>query len=300
VRAEATARELEEALARRDLTLGALGPRLGDRTVGALLAAPHPSEATPRGRFVDRCASLDAVLPDGTAITTRLAPRRATGPDLAHALLDARGTTGRITAAHLRVERAPQHVVHLGFAWPASSGASAIRRARELLACGVEPAHLFAYRLPRADALGDGRLGSLASTTAPGGSDATRVVLGMRLDGPRELVEAEERLAVALCTDGAEGVRAMPPSEIAEETASAWPSSLHQRFVPWAALDAEWSRPVAGLLIASLRSAGAALLAPSHGGDVTHDAERPSPVAAALRAALAERLGSPRSPSENK
>ena len=55
------------------------------------------------GRFVQACAGVAAILANGTEIATRVAPRKATGPDLMHALVGARGTLGLITSATIRV-----------------------------------------------------------------------------------------------------------------------------------------------------------------------------------------------------
>src|SRR5690242_18050314 len=76
-----TFQALEEELAARGLTLGPLPAWARGRTLGALLAAPRPSEAAPRiGRFTRACAGVQGLLPDGTEIATRVAPRKATGP----------------------------------------------------------------------------------------------------------------------------------------------------------------------------------------------------------------------------
>jgi alkyldihydroxyacetonephosphate synthase len=106
VQAGLTVEQLEIVLAERGLTLGPVPHSSRARTVGALLSAPRPSEAAPRtGRLTATCAGIAAVLADATALSTRVAPRKATGPDLMHALVGARGTLGLITAATLRVQR---------------------------------------------------------------------------------------------------------------------------------------------------------------------------------------------------
>jgi len=68
--------------------------------------------------LADRVVALQAALPDGSLLTTPLAPRRATGPDLAALLLGSGGMLGVILAATLRVDRLPQRIATLGYVLP--------------------------------------------------------------------------------------------------------------------------------------------------------------------------------------
>ena len=132
---------LELLLAERALTLGPLPGWSRTRTLGALLAAPRPSEASPRsGRFVQQCVGIAAVLPDGTEVATRLAPRKATGPDLMHAIVGARGTLGLITAATVRVQRRQESRLTAAFRLPTLP--AALTAARALLVRGGRPVDL--------------------------------------------------------------------------------------------------------------------------------------------------------------
>jgi FAD/FMN-containing dehydrogenase len=159
--------KLEAQLGDRGLTLGPLPPSSRARTLGALLAAPRPSEASPRvGRFVAACAGIAAILPDGIELTTRVAPRKATGPDLMHAVLGARGTLGLITSATVRVQRRQE--ARLDAAWKLPSLAAALATARALLVRGGRPLDL-----------------------AVSGAG----VLSLSVDGPAPLCDAERGLA---------------------------------------------------------------------------------------------------------
>jgi len=186
---------LEERLNARGLTLGALPPASRERTVGAALAAPRPSEATPRGRLADACAALDAVLADGALIHTRLAPRRATGPDLSRALIGARGATGVIVAAWLRLARLPPS--RAWAAWAFAGGEKAIAAARALLDRGARPADL---------SVADGAVASRVIGDAVAAGEA---LLAIRFEGVAAMVDAERALASALC-DGARSLADAP------------------------------------------------------------------------------------------
>jgi FAD/FMN-containing dehydrogenase len=132
---------LERLLGERGLTLGPMIASSRGRGLGALLAAPRPSEASPRtGRFVSQCCGVAGLLADGTEITTRVAPRKATGPDLMHAIVGGRGTLGIITSATLRIYRRGEVREDAAFQFGAPE--AALRAARSLLVSGGRPLDL--------------------------------------------------------------------------------------------------------------------------------------------------------------
>jgi alkyldihydroxyacetonephosphate synthase len=101
-----SAHDLEAVLAPRGLTLGDYPPASLAATLGGLLAVRTPGKSSPRHGFLeDAVLGVSAVLADGRAVHTRVAPRRATGPDLARALCGSEGTLGLITSLVLRVHR---------------------------------------------------------------------------------------------------------------------------------------------------------------------------------------------------
>jgi FAD/FMN-containing dehydrogenase len=68
-----------------------------------------PGKSSARhGFFEDAVVGVSAVLADGRTVHTRVAPRRATGPDLARALCGSEGTIGFITSAVLRIHAKPE------------------------------------------------------------------------------------------------------------------------------------------------------------------------------------------------
>ncbi|RMH37904.1 MAG: FAD-binding oxidoreductase [Deltaproteobacteria bacterium] len=104
-----TAHALERMLAPRGLTIGDYPPAALAATLGGLVAVRTPGKSSVRhGFFEDAVLGVSAVLADGRMIHTRVAPRRATGPDLARALCGSEGTLGYITSIVLRVHRRPE------------------------------------------------------------------------------------------------------------------------------------------------------------------------------------------------
>jgi alkyldihydroxyacetonephosphate synthase len=75
-------------------------------SLGGILAVRTPGKSSARhGFFEEAVVGVSAVLADGRTIHTRVAPRRATGPDLARALCGSEGTIGVITSVVLRIHR---------------------------------------------------------------------------------------------------------------------------------------------------------------------------------------------------
>lgn len=129
VQAGLTAMALEEVLAPRGLSLGDFPPSSLGSSIGGLLAVRTPGKASRRhGFFEDAVLGVSAVLADGRTVHTRVAPRRASGPDLVRALCGSEGTIGVITAAVLRVHRQPETRFLAAFALPSFGDALAAVR----------------------------------------------------------------------------------------------------------------------------------------------------------------------------
>lgn len=199
-----TAGALEALVNARGLTLGPLPPSSRGRTLGALLAAPRPSEASPRaGRFTAQCIGLSALLPDGTEVSTRIAPRKATGPDLMHMVIGARGTLGLVTSATIRLQRRGEMRHEAAFALPTIE--AALKAARALLVAGGRPLDLAVSGQP--------------------------TVLWLHTDGTPAHAEAERELAAKIArAHGGEPVPVTPPPQ--------WTRAPHERFVALEAIEA--------------------------------------------------------------
>ncbi|MCB9541973.1 MAG: FAD-binding oxidoreductase [Myxococcales bacterium] len=102
VEAGATWAGVEARLGEQGLTLGPL-MGLGDEMIAESLAAPWDRRPSPRfGWLRDGLLALRAALPSGVT-RCAVAPRRATGPDLARVPVGAGQRAGLITDVHLRV-----------------------------------------------------------------------------------------------------------------------------------------------------------------------------------------------------
>ena len=104
-----TGLELEKILGPRNLSIGDYPPSVLTSSLGGIIAVRTPGKSSARhGFFEDAVVGVSAVLADGRTVHTRIAPRRATGPDLARALMGSEGTIGFITSAVLRIHQRPE------------------------------------------------------------------------------------------------------------------------------------------------------------------------------------------------
>ena len=109
VQAGMTGLALERVLAPRGLSIGDYSPSMLGSTLGGIVAVRTPGKSSARhGFFEDAVIGLSAVLADGRTVHTRVAPRRATGPDLGRALCGSEGTLGFLTSLVLRIHRRPE------------------------------------------------------------------------------------------------------------------------------------------------------------------------------------------------
>jgi alkyldihydroxyacetonephosphate synthase len=104
-----TGLDLERILAPRGLSIGDYPPVVLTSSLGGILAVRTPGKSSARhGFFEDAVVGVSAVLADGRTVHTRMAPRKATGPDFARALCGSEGTIGFITSAVLRIHKKPE------------------------------------------------------------------------------------------------------------------------------------------------------------------------------------------------
>jgi alkyldihydroxyacetonephosphate synthase len=119
-----TGLELERILAPRGLSIGDYPPVVLMSSLGGIIAVRTPGKSSARhGFFEEAVVGLSAVLADGRSVHTRVAPRRATGPDLTRALCGSEGTLGFITSAVLRIHPRPESRLVAAYVLPSVDAA---------------------------------------------------------------------------------------------------------------------------------------------------------------------------------
>jgi alkyldihydroxyacetonephosphate synthase len=140
------------------------------------------------GSMGDQVLGLEAVLPNGEVVSTRRVEKSSTGIDLKRLFIGGEGCFGIVTEATLRVFPVPEERSVFGFHFASFElGYGAIQL---IFARGLEPAVID---------FGDQ------------GEANPRAVLYMAFEGVREIVQAEQRLAVSICEN--EGGRALPQEQ---------------------------------------------------------------------------------------
>jgi alkyldihydroxyacetonephosphate synthase len=90
------------------LTLGHFPQSIARSSVGGWVATRAAGQfSTGYGNIEDLVLGLEAVLPDGSVLTTRDAPRASAGPDLKQLLFGSEGTLGVVTAVTFALHRLP-------------------------------------------------------------------------------------------------------------------------------------------------------------------------------------------------
>lgn len=202
VQAGLTALALERIVAPRGLSLGDFPPQVLGSTVGGLLSVRTPGKSSPRHGFIEEAVlGVSAVLADGRTVHTRVAPRRASGPDLARALCGSEGTLGFVTAAVLRLHRRPEARFLAAHALPSFD--DALAAVRLALREEAAPAALRVYDAAEARA----HFGAAA--------DGERAVLVVATAGPTDLAACDRDLV-------ASAVEAMGGAELDAGLAEVW------------------------------------------------------------------------------
>lgn len=183
---------LEEWLGERGYAFPHYPASLHLAQVGGYLAAKGSGVlSTKYGKIEDLVASMEVALPSGELVRTVPIPRHAVGPDLNQLFIGSEGTIGVITEATLLVTPVPEHRSFrlVGF----DDLATGIEAVRRVLQAGWRPA---AVRLhdPEATRMNLARVLDV---------DLSGVNLVLVFDGPKPLVETEEREVLrSLVADG--------------------------------------------------------------------------------------------------
>ncbi|HTE54804.1 MAG TPA: FAD-binding oxidoreductase [Kofleriaceae bacterium] len=206
VQAGLTALALERIVAPRGLSLGDFPPQVLGSTIGGLLSVRTPGKSSPRHGFIEEAVlGVSAVLADGRTVHTRVAPRRASGPDLARALCGSEGTLGFLTAAVLRLHRRPEARFLAAHALPSFD--DALAAVRLALREEAAPAALRVYDAAEAHA-------HLGADVFPTGNDEQAVIV-VATAGPTDLAACDRDLV-------ASAAAAMGGTELDERLAELW------------------------------------------------------------------------------
>ncbi len=96
----------EAAVAAKGMTIGNFPQSIDLSTVGGWVATRASGQfSSVYGNTEDILYSVEAVMPDGSAVTFGKAPRASAGPDLRHLLLGSEGTMGVITGVTFSLRR---------------------------------------------------------------------------------------------------------------------------------------------------------------------------------------------------
>ncbi|MGM0574544.1 MAG: FAD-binding oxidoreductase [Myxococcota bacterium] len=129
--------ELHRLLEERAFTTGFPSRPWRKGSLGAVLSASLDAHwGPPYGTMENQVLSLGVVLPDGTPVETRPAPRKAVGPDFDRLFLGSRGRFGIIHQVTLRVYQASTRLV---LTYAASDLAEALRAIRLGFERGLDP-----------------------------------------------------------------------------------------------------------------------------------------------------------------
>lgn len=186
--------QLQKALNQHGLTLGSFSRDIYRSTLGGLLSDPPLVAYSPQtGRFADICVGVSVATPTGAVFQTRVAPRKATGPDLSRLYLGNRGALGVIFAAVLKVERLAETESPSAHLFTSLQGA--MQAARKIFEYGIRPARIQIVNGPQAGL-------ELESLGFPHSSftNKSAAVLLTALGGPELLVTAQQRILEEVAT----------------------------------------------------------------------------------------------------
>ncbi|HEX7406525.1 MAG TPA: FAD-binding oxidoreductase [Candidatus Binatia bacterium] len=177
----------EAALNEAGYSMGHFPQSIDISTVGGWVATRAAGQYSTRyGSIEDIVLALEAVLPDGHVLRTRVGPRSATGPDLRHLFLGAEGTLGIVTEVTAKIFPRPETSVPQAYSF-ASIG-EGLEAIRHILRAGWKPPVVRLY-----DGIETARLFTSAST----GNNCLLLLLS---EGPAALTAAESTASDAICS----------------------------------------------------------------------------------------------------
>ena len=135
---------LERLLNRDGYTMGHIPQSLYCSSLGGWIACKAAGQfSTKYGKIEDMLVSLEAVLPDGTVISSKSVPRSSTGPAVERLFLGSEGKLGVVTEATVKIWPFPEKRAMVSFLF--ESLHDAYESTRIILRRGVYPAVMRIY-----------------------------------------------------------------------------------------------------------------------------------------------------------
>jgi alkyldihydroxyacetonephosphate synthase len=250
--------EAEKAVAAEGLTIGHWPQSVAVSSVGGWVATRASGQfSSAYGNIEDVVHAIEAVLPDGEAVTLGKGPRASAGPDLRQLMLGSEGTLGVITGVTFSLRRAPQARAVSAFEAPDMRAGFAFQR--EVIQGGWRPPVVRQYDERESKRL-DAR--------------ATACLVLMVHEGPAALVGAE---TAAVAEIAARMGVAGAPADIVEHwldhrnTVPSWDVFLQRGIVlDTVEVSADWSRiaPIYDDAVASLKEIPGCLAGSAHSSHV--------------------------------
>lgn len=177
----------ERALNDAGFTCGHIPQSLYCSTLGGWLASRAAGQfSTKYGKIEDIIVALEAVLPQGEIVRSKIVPRSSTGPMIERLLIGSEGTLGVITEATLKIWPYPERRTLRSYAFDDLK--PALEAVRRILARNMYPAVVRLY-----DELETERH-FLEEEKARG-----KCLLILVMEGARELVDLEEKTSHDMC-----------------------------------------------------------------------------------------------------
>ncbi len=176
----------EDATEAEGLTIGHWPQSIDISTVGGWIATKAAGQySTAYGNIEDMVLDLEAVLPDGSVINTKQAPRTAAGLDLRQLFLGTEGTHGIVTKVSFSLRELPEASQGQTFSFNTlEDGLDAIR---SFMNAGWRPPVVRLYDADEAQA------------HFPGKSTPGKPLLLLLHEGPKDLVEVQAKNIKSLC-----------------------------------------------------------------------------------------------------
>lgn len=192
-------------------------------TLGGYLAARGSGVlSTKYGKAEDMVLSVEVVLPNGDLIHTLPVPNHAAGPGILQLFVGAEGSYGIITEATMKIERLPEERRFRAMMFADLS--AALEVGRLMMVERLQPTVIRVYDAPSTVKVVKRTLGTAIE-------QGNYVVFGF--DGPRDMVELQERRALEIC-------RAHNGEDLGPEPGWHWWNHRYNFYFPPYTLDFPW------------------------------------------------------------